>query len=161
MVLTMALVAAGGWLVMLFALAQVIDLMTGWHACMAQVRASDYTEQQQWEDRWLPRMASSRGFNWRDGEDERLIDETIAYTTLDGIEYVTTIERQVVAGWRPDSVYTIWYKDSDPERITLRGPLTWIAVMIAGVAMMATGLHKLAALGGMPVLIAALGHLSH
>lgn len=157
MALGFALLATGAWLVMLFALAQVIDLFTGWHAAMARVRASDYSEAQQWEDRWLPRMATSRGVDWDDGEDERMINETIVYTTLEGHEHVAQVRRQVMAGWQPDSAYTVWYKDADPDCVTMRGPFTWIAVMIACGAVMAVALHQVVAHGGMPAVFAAAG----
>ena len=89
---------------------------------------SDYTEAQQREDLWSFGFTAftSRGYNWRDGEDSRLIEDEVRFRTRDGREVRTLVTRRVHRGWTPSGVYTVWYDPADPVHATARGPWEWI-----------------------------------
>ena len=149
--------AAAGWAAMALALWRIARLLGGWSPAVAHVERSDYTENQQWEDRWLfnAPMMTSRGWNWRDGEDERLIEEDIVYTLADGTQHRAIIERRVARGWRPSTVYTVWVSNDDPNRVTVRGPLYWSMVACGGITLMGEAVYLILQHGG---LVAVLAH---
>lgn len=148
--------AVAGWAAMAFAMWRIVRLFGGWSPAVANVERCDYTENQQWEDRWLfnSPMMTSRGFNWRDGEDERLIEEDIVYTLADGTQHRAIIERRVLRGWRPSTVYTVWVNDEDPSRVTVRGPLYWSMVMLTGIGVMGVSVWHILQHGGLAAVLA-------
>lgn len=123
------------WLFFVFSVWQVVRLLSGWRPAAAKVWRSDYTEAQQREDFWSAGMTAftSRGWNWRDGEDQRHVEDEIVYTPHDGRERRTLVTRQVHRGWTPDSVYTVWYDAADPDRVTTNGPLHWALMAVLGI----------------------------
>ena len=50
-----------------------------------------------------------RGWRITDGDNQRLIEETVHYEDEDGERHVAEVKRYVHAGWRPDGAHTIWY----------------------------------------------------
>ncbi len=155
--------AVAGWVAMVLAAWRVMRMLSGWQPTVADVWKSDYTESDQWQDRWSlgNDMLTTRGFNWRDGEDERLITDEIVYTTSNGQQHRALVERQVWRGRRPDSVYTVWYDEADPDRVTPRGPGYWALVALAGAAVMVAAIYNLAMFGGLPAALAQLRVLLH
>lgn len=118
-----------------FSVWRACALFDGWLPSAATVWRSDYTENQQSEDLWCAGMTAftSRGYNWRDGEDMRLIEDEIRFYTAEGLEVRAVVERRVHRGFRPAGVYTVWYKVADPHCVTANGPWAWIfyAVLFA------------------------------
>lgn len=110
-----------------FCLWQVLRLLGSWRPALARVWRSDYTDSQQREDFWSfgMTMFTSRGYNWRDGEDSRLIEDEIVFTGDDGRERRALVKRRVDRGWRPSQNYTVWYNPADPAQVTVLGPLYW------------------------------------
>ncbi|MEO0030726.1 MAG: hypothetical protein RIS94_484 [Pseudomonadota bacterium] len=151
--LLVAMLAA--WLFFVFCVWQAIRLFGGWKPASAQVWRSDYTEDQQNEDRWCLGFTSftSRGWNWRDGEDSRLIEDEIVFTTDQGREVRTLVQRRVDRGWRPSGVYTVWYDPADPRRATVLGPFYWAAMAALSLAAMVMLARALAAAGLPPALL--------
>ena len=149
-----------GWGLMVGALWRMVAMLGSWCPTVANVTKSDYTANQQWEDRWLGNsMMTSRGFNWRDGEDTRLIGDEIVYTPADGRLRHGLVERWVWRGWQPSGVYTVWYDESDPDRVTARGPLHWFGLAIVGVMLLGISIQAIIRAGGVAVAIAQLnGH---
>ena len=100
----------GAWLFFAFSVWQVVRLLSGWKPAAAKVWHSDYSEAQQREDFWSFGMTAftSRGWNWRDGEDQRYIEDEIVYTPQDGRERRSVVKRYVHRGWKPSNVYTVW-----------------------------------------------------
>ena len=146
------------WLLFVFCVWQAVRLLGGWKPASAQVWRSDYTEDQQREDFWCLGFTqfTSRGWNWRDGDDARLIEDEIVFTTDCGQQVRTLVERRVARGWRPSGVYTVWYDPADPCRVTVLGPLYWMlmaALAVAGAVMLA---RAVAAIGLPPALLALL-----
>lgn len=112
-------------------------LFLTWNPAAATVSRSDYSSGEQQDDFWRggPGVGSLRGLDWRDGEDSRLIEDEVSFTDSDGERRRAVVERRVAAGWRPDSVFTIWYDPADPaRRVTAFGPGHWLglALLFAG-----------------------------
>ena len=115
-------------------------LFGGWRPAVANVLDSDYGEGQQSEDFWSFGFTAftSRGWSWRDGEDGRLIEDRICFEDGDGNRHRATVQRRVRRGWRPSSVYTIWYDPENPARVTAFGPGHWLLLALVWAAMLAT-----------------------
>ncbi|WP_353229885.1 DUF3592 domain-containing protein [Novosphingobium sp.] len=150
------LLAIVAWVAMVYALWRVACMLAGWRPTPAQVCKSDYTDTQQWEDRWLSPMMTSRGYSWRDGDDMRMITDEIVYTPADGHQRRALVERQVVRGWQPSGVYTVWYDTADPTQVTFYGPFYWL-LMAASSGVIAGVLFQMLILtGGMAAVVAEL-----
>jgi hypothetical protein len=137
------------WLFFVFCVWQALRLIGGWRPATARVLRSDYTEAQQREDFWSfgMTMFTSRGWNWRDGEDSRLIEDDVEFTTADGHMQRAVVRRQVHRGWRPSLYYPVWYDTADPARVTVLGP--WFWGLMAVLALMVTiSLARTAAASG-------------
>jgi hypothetical protein len=116
------------------------SLFLGWNPAVATVRRSDYDSAEQQEDFWSfgATLFTRRGWNWRDGEGQRLIEDEISFKDSDGTLRVATVERRVRRGWRPFGVYTIWYDPADPSRVTAFGPGYWLLIAFAMAAALAS-----------------------
>ena len=130
-------------------------LFLGWRPAAATVWRSDYGELDRQEDFWLKSdWETGRGWCPSDGEGQREIDEIVSFEDADGNRHRAPIRRRVARGWRPDSVYTVWYDPGDPRRATANGPGGWAGAALVAAAALAwlfTGGAELAAtLGSMP-----------
>ena len=150
------LAAIAIWLVMAGALLRAMWLFANWRPAIAQVRRSDYTEAQQWEDRWSlgNTWRTSRGFDWRDGDDMRYITDDVDFTDADGQRHCVQVRRHVVLGFSPSSVYTVWYDANDPGRVTAYGPLSLLFVAFVACGLLALTIRALLAAGGLAAAIA-------
>jgi hypothetical protein len=125
----------GAVLAAAFCLFRAVRMLGSWRAAPARVWRSDYTDAQQSDDFWSfgATLGTVRGWNWRDGDHSRLIEDEIVYTLTDGSERRGLVRRQVRRGWRPDAAYVVWYDPADPARVTAFGPFSWLlyAMLIA------------------------------
>ena len=132
-------------LAMLWCLWRAARLFFSWNPAAAHVRNSGYSELEQQDDYWHGdnRLATMRGWDWRDGEGSRSIEDEVTFDDADGNMRRAAIRRQVARGRRPDGIITIWYDPADPARATAFGPGSWalMALLCAG------GLASLFALG--------------
>ena len=112
----------------LYCLWRAAHMLMTYRPAVANVTRSDYDQGQQSEDFWSFGFTAftSRGWNWRDGEDDRLIEDEIFFEDGEGERHRATVQRRVRRGWRPYSVYTIWYDPADPARVTSFGPGYWL-----------------------------------
>jgi hypothetical protein len=90
---------------------RAFSLFRNWLPAAATVCQSDYSEFQQSDDFWHfgGTIGTARGFRWGDAEDSRLIEDAVMFDDADGKRQHARVKRQVHRGWRPSSVYTIWY----------------------------------------------------
>jgi hypothetical protein len=153
-----------GWATMVFGLWWVAVMLAGWQSAAATVTKSDYTDTDQWQDRWAHGnyrlMSGNSGL--LDDEDSRLVHEDIAYTPADGRERHAMVTRRVArARWRggPAGAYVVWYDQANPDRVTPRGPFYWLWVAAVGGGVMACSVHAMIRLGGLVVAVNQLiGH---
>ncbi|NKJ43219.1 MULTISPECIES: DUF3592 domain-containing protein [unclassified Novosphingobium] len=147
------------WLLFVFCVWQALRLLGTWQPAPAMVWRSDYTEGQQSEDFWSfgMTMFTSRGWNWRDGDDTRYIEDEIRFRDSDGIERRALVHRWVHRGWKPSGAYTVWYDPADPTRATVLGPFTWGAWAVLSLLLLCIALHAVKVVGLPPVLAAWLG----
>jgi hypothetical protein len=112
----------------LYCLWRAAHLFVTWRPAAASVVDSDYDEGQQQEDFWIGNsLLTSRGFSFRDGEHARLIEDRILFEDAHGERHCATVKRRVRRGWRPWSVYIVWYDPEAPgERVTVFGPGYWL-----------------------------------
>lgn len=152
------LAAVLGWSLLVGALWRVAVMLAGWQSAAAVVMKSDYTESDQWQDRWSlgNTWLTSRGFSWWDDEDSRRVTDEIVYTSDDGRQHRALVARQVARGWMPSGAYVVWYDQSAPERVTVRGPFYWSGLALCGVAMLGVSIQALIRAGGLSVAIAEL-----
>lgn len=145
------LAALVAWLAFVVCVLRALRLFAGWMPAAATVWRSDYTENQQSDDFWSMGMTlfSLRGWNWRDGDDTRYIEDEIRFHDQDGVERRTIVHRWVHRGWQPSGVYTVWYDAADPEKATVLGPFTWALWAALSLVLACVALHALAGMGGM------------
>lgn len=106
-------------------------LLLSWRPASAQVSKSGYSDLDRQEDFWIRNpLLTTRGWNWSDGEDSRMIEDEIRFTDAGGTDRVATVRRRVIAGWRPDGLFIIWYDPAHPERVTAFGPFYWLAMAL-------------------------------
>jgi len=150
----LVIAALGAWLGFVGCTLRALSLFATWQPAPATVWRSDYTEGQQSEDFWSMGMTlfTSRGWNWRDGEDSRYIEDEIRFRDRDGIERRTIVHRWVHRGWRPDGAYTVWYDPKEPTRATTLGPFTWGAWALLSLLLACVALNALRSIGLPPVL---------
>lgn len=125
-------------LAMLYCCWRAVNLFAGWRAATAIVRDSDYSEREREDDfrHFGSPLGTIRGWNWRDGENARLISDRIEFTDAQGESRRATVERRVRRGGRPSGAYTVWYDPADPARVTAFGPGYWLIIALAfGVAL--------------------------
>ena len=109
-----------------------------WCPAAATVWRSDYSELEQFSDRWTPRQADpDGGLGWSARSDTRAVNEVVVFTDADGNRRRASVERYVARGWRPDGVFTIWYDPADPQRVTAFGPAGWLGSALAMAAALA------------------------
>lgn len=122
------LLALGAYLALVFCLFRALQLLGSWRPAAALVWRSDYTDAQQNDDFWSfgSTFGTLRGFNWRDGQHARLIEDEIRFTTTSGQEQRAVVQRRVRRGWTPSSSYIVWYDPADPARVTAQGPSFWL-----------------------------------
>ncbi|MCH7628294.1 hypothetical protein [Novosphingobium sp.] len=102
-------------------------LFGGWSPAVAQVTRGGYSADERLED-FLSMgrsIGTTRGWNWRDGEGKRWIEDEVAFETETGRTYHAVVGRQVTRAWKPSSVFRIWYDRADPSRVTAYGPWYW------------------------------------
>ena len=111
----------------LYCLWRAAHMVMTWRPATANVVNSDYEEGQQQEDFWIGNsLLTSRGFSIRDGEHARLIEDRVVFEDADGERHRATVKRRVRRGWRPWSVYIVWYDPEAPaQRVTAFGPGYW------------------------------------
>lgn len=128
---------------------RVCTLLGGWKPAVAHVWRSDYTQDQQSEDRWSLGMTAftSRGYNWRDGDDMRWVEDEIRFTDASGHEHRALVQRHVIRGWRPSQNYPIWYDPADPTKVTARGPFHWCGIGLLSAVVVVMLVRVLLALG--------------
>ena len=128
MVEVLSVGAVGAVLAFLFCLFRGLTMLGRWRAAPARVWRSDYTEMQQHDDFWSMgfTLGTARGFDWRDGQHSRRIEEEIVYTRSDGTDHRAVVHRQVRRGWRPNAAYVVWYDPANPEKVTAFGPFSWL-----------------------------------
>jgi hypothetical protein len=131
-------------LAMLYCCWRALNLFRTWTPAVATVWQSDYTDAERSDDFWHfgVTLGTLRGWNWRDGENGRLIEDEVMFTDAEGKSRRATVERRVRRGWRPSSVYTIWYDPADPNQVTAVGPGYWL-MMMAVFATMLVGVFSL------------------
>jgi len=116
---------------------RALRLLACWRPATARVVRGGYGDLDRQEDFWIgPDHLTTRGWSPFDAEDHREIEDMVEFEDADGQRYRTSITRQVRQGWRPDSLYTIWYDPGDPYKATAHGPGSWlIAALAAGGAL--------------------------
>ena len=99
---------------------------------IATVRDSDYSDTERRDDFWHFgfTLGTIRGWNWRDGQNARLISDQIDFTDAAGENHRATVQRRVRRGWRPSGAYTVWYDPNDPAQVTAFGPGHWLFIAL-------------------------------
>jgi len=106
--------------------------LLGWRPAVASTPRTDYSELARMDDFWVGNpLFTLRRWNWRDGEHGRLIEDDIFFEDAQGLRHRATVKRRVRRGWRPFSVYTVWYDPADPARVTAFGPGHWLGLALA------------------------------
>lgn len=120
-------------LAMLYCCWRAVNLFGTWRAATATVRDSDYSERERQDDFWHFGFTPGtiRGWNWRDGENARLITDRVTFADASGEQHRATVERRVRRGWRPSGAYTVWYNPNDPAQVTAFGPGYWLMIAVA------------------------------
>lgn len=110
-----------------------------WVPATAQVARGGYSEVEQQDDFWHggASLSTLRGYNIRDGEGSRLIEDEVVFTDGEGKQRRALVERRVTRGWRPDGLFTIWYLPADPARVTAFGPFHWALLALLCAAALA------------------------
>ena len=119
---------------------RALRMFSAWRPAVATVWKSGYGECDQQDDFWHFgfTLATRRGWNWRDGENARLIEDEIIFSDAEGGRHRALVERRVRRGWRPGNVYMIWYDPARPERVTTFGPGYWLLIMAVFACMLAS-----------------------
>lgn len=118
----------------LYCVYRAATLFTAWRPAAAVVWSSDYSEAQQSDDRWG--LGFRRGWRLTDGDNSRLIEETVHYRDEDGERRVAEVKRYVRRGWRPDGAHVIWYDTANPDCATAFGPGYWLfTALVLGVVL--------------------------
>jgi hypothetical protein len=124
----------------LYCLYRAGTMWSGWRPAAAVVWSTDYTEDQQWDDRWG--LGLVRGWRFGDGDHQRLIEEVVHYQDEDGNRHTAELKRYVQQGRQPDGAHVIWYDTANPEKVSASGPGSWL-LCAAAVAAMLIGLINL------------------
>jgi hypothetical protein len=126
-------------LALLFCAWRAAILLLVWVPTTAQVAKGGYSALEQQDDFWHggASLTTLRGYDLRDGEDSRLIEDEVVFTDDDGAQHRALVERRVARGWRPDGLFTIWYHPADPARVTAFGPFHWAMLSLLCAAALA------------------------
>ncbi|WP_225205177.1 DUF3592 domain-containing protein [Novosphingobium huizhouense] len=114
-------------------------LFAGWSPAVATVMRSGYGEADRRDDFLSMGLsfATRRGWDWRDGEGKRWIEDEVAFETAAGERRRAIVGRQVTRAWQPSSVLRIWYDRADPTRVTAYGPWYWNAMTVLSLGFVA------------------------
>ncbi|MFY8195946.1 hypothetical protein [Novosphingobium sp. B1] len=114
-------------------------LLRGWQVAVAHVWRGGYSDLERLDD--LAHMQQSigtlRGFDIRDGEGKRWIEDEVVFETPEGQRIHALVGRQVQRSWRPSGVFRVWYDRTDPQRVTAYGPGYWFMMALLTVAALA------------------------
>lgn len=117
---------------------RTITLLLGWQVAVAHVRRGGYSDLERLDD--LVHMQQSigtlRGFDIRDGEGKRWIEDEVVFQTPEGARIHAMVGRQVQRSWKPASVFRIWYRRDDPQRVTAYGPGYWFLMALLTLAVL-------------------------
>ena len=114
---------------LLYCVYRAVTLFTAWRPAAAVVWSSDYTDAERRDDFWG--FGTLRGWRLTDGDNQRLIEETVHYLDQHGDRHVAEVKRYVRAGWRPAGAHTIWYDTANPDNATAFGPGYWMLIAFA------------------------------
>ena len=108
------------------------SLLSGWQVSVAHVWRGGYSDLERLDDfvHMQQSIGTLRGFDIRDGEGKRWIEDEVVFETTEGERIHTMVGRQVQRSWKPTSVFRIWYDRADPQRVTAYGPGYWFAMAI-------------------------------
>lgn len=127
---------AGLMLGLCLCLYRFATLLTGWQVAIAQVWRGGYRDLERLDD--LAHMQQSlgtlRGWNWRDGEGKRWIEDEVVFQTPEGDRIHAMVGRQVQRSWKPASVFRVWYDRANPQNVTAYGPGYWLLMAILTIA---------------------------
>jgi len=102
-------------------------LLAVWKPATATVWRGTYSELDQLEDFWIKAdWLTSQGWSAFEGEEQRETHEVVMFEDSAGVRHRAHVSRLVQQGWKPDSIYTIWYDPADPTRATAYGPGSWL-----------------------------------
>ncbi|MBB4615725.1 hypothetical protein [Novosphingobium taihuense] len=114
-------------------------LLSGWQVAVAHVWRGGYSDLERLDDFFHPDMSigTLRGFDIRDGEGSRWIEDEVVFETPDGQRIHAMVGRQVQRSWKPTGVFRIWYDRADPQRVTAYGPGYWLFTAMLAFAALA------------------------
>jgi hypothetical protein len=114
------------------------SLLSGWQVSVAHVWRGGYSDLERLDDfvHMQQSIGTLRGFDIRDGEGTRWIEDEVVFETTEGTRIHAMVGRQVQRSWKPTSVFRIWYDRADPRRVTAYGPGYWLLMSILTVAML-------------------------
>ena len=125
-------------LVLLYCGWRAWHLLLNWRAATAGVRKGGYSELDQLEDFWIKDdRFTTMGWRPLGGENSRLVEDEVSFVDREGRRHRATVSRYVQQGWRPDSIYTIWYDPDDPSKATAFGPGIWAGGALASAGALA------------------------
>lgn len=103
-------------------------LLSGWQVAVAHVWKGGYSDLERFDDfvHLQQSLGTLRGWNWRDGEGKRWIEDEVVFETPDGQRVHAMVGRQVQRSWRPSGVFRVWYDRNDLQRVTAYGPGYWL-----------------------------------
>lgn len=113
-----------------------VTLLTGWQVAVAHVWRGGYSDLERLDDfvHMQQSIGTLRGFDIRDGEGKRWIEDEVVFETAEGTRVHAMVGRQVQRSWKPSSVVRIWYCREDPQRVTAYGPGYWFAMALLTLA---------------------------
>lgn len=113
-----------------------VTLLTGWQVAVAHVWRGGYSDLERLDDfvHMQQSIGTLRGFDIRDGEGKRWIEDEVVFETAEGTRVHAMVGRQVQRSWKPSSVFRIWYRRDDPQHVTAYGPGYWFAMALLTLA---------------------------
>lgn len=109
-----------------------VTLLTGSQVAVAHVWRGGYSDLERLDDfvHLQQSIGTLRGFDIRDGEGKRWIEDEVVFETADGTRVHAMVGRQVQRSWKPSSVFRIWYRRDDPQHVTAYGPGYWFLMAL-------------------------------
>ncbi|MCW1382091.1 hypothetical protein OLX02_04585 [Novosphingobium sp. KCTC 2891] len=113
-------------------------LFAGWQRAVAHVTRGGYSDTERLDDFFHLQQSfgTIRGWNWRDGEGKRWIEDEVLFETAEGHTQRAIVGRQVTRSWKPSSVFAIWYDRANPARVTAYGAYYWTAMAVLSLALL-------------------------
>ncbi|NLR41373.1 hypothetical protein [Novosphingobium sp. ERW19] len=113
-----------------------VTLLTGWQVAVAHVWRGGYSDLERLDDfvHMQQFIGTLRGFDIRDGEGKRWIEDEVVFETADGTRVHAMVGRQVQRSRKPSSVFRIWYRRDDPQHVTAYGPGYWFLMALLTLA---------------------------